>query len=446
MKKSELKKHIAAIHIKNALSLLERKISNILLLNAYDQLLTENEHTIRIRHLAQVAGFDSHDHQILKDALQVLAETTLQWNILDAQGKQEEWGVCTMLAQAKIRTGICYYAYSPDLSKKLYNPEIYARINLAIQRKFSSGYAFALYENCIRYIGVGSTGWWDIDKFRSLLGVGDKEYPQFKDLNKWVIKPSVAQVNECSDILLSPEFQRVKRRIVALRFKVEKNSPLRIPFQDDQDDEPVDVKAVTTPSIALLDAPTSAVGRLQAFGLTAARADNLVKQYGETYVLDNLAVVEKEYLAGKVDNLPGYTVAALKHDYRPKAAPFEQEQNHQKQKAKVQQQQRQQAKAQREQLEREFSHHRLERALAALTVGEREHLERRFRETYTGNPIYQKWGKDGLTHPVIQSLFRAFASKALLPEAATEAELAAYVAGLGQDLSALRVASGLESR
>lgn len=439
LRKNELKKHVAAIHIKNALSLLERKISNILLLNAYDQLLTQTEHVIRIRHLAQVAGFDSHDHQILKNALQVLAETTLQWNILDAQGKQEEWGVCTMLAQAKIRNGICYYAYSPDLSKKLYNPEIYARINLAIQRKFSSGYAFALYENCIRYLGVGSTGWWDLEKFRSLLGVGEKEYPQFKDLNRWVIKPSVEQVNECSDILLSPEFQREKRRIVALRFGVEKNLHLRVPLQDDQG---ASEEAVSQP-IALIGTPAEAVNRLQAFGLTELSAQKLVNQYGESYVLENLAVVEKEYLAGKVDNLPGYTMAALRQDYRPKVIPFEQEQTRRQQNAKVEKQQHEQAKVQLEQFEREFSRRRLQQALDALTIEERERLEGRFREAYTGNLIYQKWGKDGLTHPVIQSLFRAFASQELLPETVSEPELATCAADLGLDLVALRIAAGM---
>ena len=151
-------------------------------------------------------------------------------------------------------------------------------------------------------------------------------------------------------------------------------------------------------------------------------------------------MVEKDYLTGKVDNLPGYMVAALKHDYRPKAAPLEQAQHLCKQRAKVQPPPRKQAQAQREHLEREYRHRRLERALAALTVGEREQLERRFRETYAGNPIYQKWGKDGLTHPVMQRLFRAFASKVLLTEALEE-DLAALAAGAGYDLQALRAAA-----
>lgn|GEM_PF-6272769 len=45
----ELKKHVGAVHVKGRLSLLQRKVSNILLLNAYDELPEQGvfEHTIR---------------------------------------------------------------------------------------------------------------------------------------------------------------------------------------------------------------------------------------------------------------------------------------------------------------------------------------------------------------------------------------------------------------
>lgn len=46
LENEEVKKHVAAIHIKNTLSLLERKMANILLMNAYEFLPTKTEHTI----------------------------------------------------------------------------------------------------------------------------------------------------------------------------------------------------------------------------------------------------------------------------------------------------------------------------------------------------------------------------------------------------------------
>ena len=146
-----LKKHIAAIHISNRLTLTQRKASNVLLYNAYENLLTARVHHIRVKDLAEAIGFNTNNLEPLKEALKTLARTVLEWNILDENGAHEEWGATTLLAQAVIKSGYCIYAYSPDLCEKLYRPEIYALLNLSIQRKFSSGYALALYENCLRY-------------------------------------------------------------------------------------------------------------------------------------------------------------------------------------------------------------------------------------------------------------------------------------------------------
>ena len=78
-----LKKHIAAIHISNRLTLTQRKASNVLLYNAYDSLLTARVHRIRVKDLAEAIGFNTHNLDPLKEALKTLARTVLEWNILD---------------------------------------------------------------------------------------------------------------------------------------------------------------------------------------------------------------------------------------------------------------------------------------------------------------------------------------------------------------------------
>ena len=47
----QLRKHVAAIHIGGELGLLGRKMSNVLLLNAYDDLLTQRTHRLPVVHL-----------------------------------------------------------------------------------------------------------------------------------------------------------------------------------------------------------------------------------------------------------------------------------------------------------------------------------------------------------------------------------------------------------
>jgi len=313
-----LKKHIAAIHINNRLTLTQRKASNVLLHNAYENLLTARVHRIRVKDLAEAIGFNTHNLDPLKEALKTLARTVLEWNILDEDGAQEEWGATTLLAQAVIKGGYCVYAYSPELCEKLYRPEIYALLNLSIQRKFSSGYALALYENCLRYRRIGTTGWIGLDILRRLLGIAEPEngyYQDFRKLNDKVIKPAVRQVNETSDLLLEVEYQRDRRRVTAVRFQVEDN-PQMLLFAQRQAALALAGEAPPADEGAAEERLERLRQKLTDFGLSAGQLRTALDSHELAYVEANLAVVERDLIAGKILNLPAYLMAALREDYR----------------------------------------------------------------------------------------------------------------------------------
>ena len=90
--KQILKKHVAAIHIGAKLSLLQRKLVNALLYNAYDQLLTAKEHQISASLLCEMIGFDSHNSAYLKGALKGLMETVVEFDVLEDDG-ETSWEV-----------------------------------------------------------------------------------------------------------------------------------------------------------------------------------------------------------------------------------------------------------------------------------------------------------------------------------------------------------------
>ncbi|OZC01348.1 hypothetical protein BSZ36_18080 [Rubricoccus marinus] len=324
----EIKKHVGAVHVKGSLSLLERKVSNVLLLNAYEDLPNPEvfEHEIRLRTLADVAGFDSNDHALLRASLESLAGTTITWNILDAEGG-EEWGVSTFLAQAVTRGGVCRYAYAPDLRKKLYNPEIYARINLSVQERFGSGYALALYENCVRFRKVGSTGWISVEQWRDLLGVEPGQYDSFKYLNRDVLKPAITEVNRFSDIRVSMERKREGRRVAALKFRIEESDQLQLDLgggakraaqeagsAGEFPGNLPDPRAMAPEPGDLLD-PLQR--RLVTFGLTEAQALDVATEYDAGRVEGNLAYVESEIERGRaISNVAAFTIGAIRTDYR----------------------------------------------------------------------------------------------------------------------------------
>ena len=318
----EVKKHVGAIHVKGALLLLQRKAANALLLNAYDELPDDSvkEHTVRVSDLAAAIGYDSNDHETLKRTLEALVDLKITWNLLDPSG-QREWGVGSFLASARIKGGVCRYAYPAPLRELLYNPHIYARVNLAVQTRFSSGPALALYENCLRFLKVGTTGWIGLDDWRGLLGVGDGQYAEYKRFRSKVLTPSVKQVNEQSDIRIKMETKREKRRVAALRFSVERGPAL--------DEDALVPGGVPEGGLAVvIDVPDGATEtealdlaqavrvRLAEFGLTDAQAADLTAEFAADRVDRNLGFVEDKLAAGgDVKNLAAYTVAAVRGDY-----------------------------------------------------------------------------------------------------------------------------------
>ncbi|GIT93228.1 replication protein RepB [Jannaschia pagri] len=280
LRRGAVKKHVAAIHVSGKLTLLQRKLSNVLLLNAYDTITSQVSHRIDARTLCLMIGYNSNDIETLKTALRGLAETTAEWDMLDEQGRQE-WGISALLSYARLKGGVCEYAYSPALAEKLYDPKVFALINLNIQRRFTSGHALALYENCYRFIRTGSTGWWDLDLFRRLLGVGDSAYYEtYKHLNAKIIKPAVAEVNKTSNILVTPEVRKMGRSVSHIRFTLKENPQLSILDLDD--------------GTGLRK--SAAYGRLRDLAVGDRLARQWLKEHGEAAVSAKL-----DYLGGRDD-------------------------------------------------------------------------------------------------------------------------------------------------
>jgi hypothetical protein len=71
---------------------------------------------------------------------------------------------------------VCEYAYSAALREKLHDLKVFAPTNLNIQRKFNGYHELALYGYCLRFVNTGSMGWWPLDLFPRLMGVGDSAY------------------------------------------------------------------------------------------------------------------------------------------------------------------------------------------------------------------------------------------------------------------------------
>lgn len=305
LRRGSVKKNVAAIHVSGKLTLLQRKLSNVLLLNAYDTLTHQGSHAIDARTLCTMIGYNSNDMETLKGSLRGLVETLAEWDMLDENG-QQEWGVSSLLAYAKLKGGVCEYSYSSALAEKLHDPKVFALINLNIQRRFTSGHALALYENCYRFVRTGSTGWWELDLFRRLMGVNDSAYYEvYKHLNAKVIKPAVAEVNKTSNIILTPQTRKMGRSVSHIRFKIAENPQLAILDIDDGE--------------GLRFSPIYV--QLRGQGVSDRLARQWISEHGADYVANKLRYVSARK---DVQNPVSYLKAALKDDYgaEPAAAPL----------------------------------------------------------------------------------------------------------------------------
>ncbi len=314
MNRNEVIKHSAAIHISNTLTHTQRMVSNVLLKNAYKDLLSNDRHQIKISTLIKDINGNTRNFQALKEILSVLVTTKLEWNILD-KDKKNRWGVSALLAYAEIKNGVCQYEYSRGLRKIFSNPNIYARLNLLVQREFKCGHALAIWEYLIEFLcstgfKTGYTQWLSVDDFKKLLGTqNDPLYKEFKYVGQRLIKEPLKKINAVSDISAEVEYERKKRRVVALRFKVSRNENYKPPEDDNLlSSELIDVKAnetkhqVAEKTKEPVESP-QILDRLLSFGLTNKQAQEMILSHDEDYINQNLEIVEKRCRAGKVATL-----------------------------------------------------------------------------------------------------------------------------------------------
>jgi len=318
--KTELNKHVSIIHCSNNLSLLQRKISNALLFHAYNFLLEREEHKISIRELCNYLNYRGNNQDAIKKAVKVLIATVIEWNLADDVNKEENWTASSILASVNIRGSICTYSYSSHMRKLLYNPTMYGKINLAIQSCFTSSYGLALYENCIRYKNLSQTKVFPIEVFRKLMGISSNKYLIFRDFKRRVIDKAVDEVNSLSDITIVPKMNKIGCKVIGISFGITERKKKRFNDYITSGISEVGENTNNRNSCDDLQKSSEALRKMiRTFGISKKEADNLIEVYGCDKIEDKIKQIElmPTFISGKINNLAGFLVAALKNNYLP---------------------------------------------------------------------------------------------------------------------------------
>ena len=318
--RSELIKASPAIQIQSKMSLLQRRAWNVLLANAYDELPNTDIYSVSVVELAAKLGFNSKNENYLKELLEALVDFKVEWNLLD-KDKVEEWGVASLLAEVRIRDGICFYQFPHTLRLKLHNPRIYAKLNLRLQNRFKSQYALVLWEVCFDYFDTdrdqGETPFISIETFKDLLGLEKDDYPVFSEFNRSVIKPAIKEINELTNYHVEVQQKRMGRLIAELKFRITRVKQIPINeslFPDIENLPPV--------AVALVQAK---IDRKMALQIADAEWDfvNAQKLPTPGTYPDFLAYIaekiEISLHATEVKNRAGFIVEAIRENYQDPA-------------------------------------------------------------------------------------------------------------------------------
>lgn len=302
--KLELKKHVNAIHCTNNLTLVQRKLFNALLFNAYSELPYKSQFELPARKLCILIGYNSNDFAKLKQSLLALTTTAIEWNVVDYSSTQTAvWSASSIISSAKLENGVCTYEYSSLMRELLYHPDIYGRLDMTIIPKFKSSYGLALYENCIRYQGLSQTPWFPIEVFRKLMGVLGDKYAAFKDFKKRVLNIAIDEVNKHSSMVINSELKIVNQKVISIRFKLSNES----------------CKKVIQSEATYLEDDFLVNTLSKNFNMSPESINTLFLKYEKAYLLEkiNMILSSDAFKSGKIRGLGGYLIKALENNYLP---------------------------------------------------------------------------------------------------------------------------------
>ncbi|TAL66099.1 MAG: RepB family plasmid replication initiator protein [Burkholderiaceae bacterium] len=263
---------LAIVPTKDRISVLARKVYNVMMYYAQIQGVDHQIYRVRLRDVINGLDFNSNNTEVLKEHLRQMVTTKVEWQS-PTKGEGARWGVSTLISHAELMHEggevMMEWSYAPNIKQAILDPQRFARISLSFQAALKSMAALVLYEICSRYVdnpgGVTARQHWTW--WRPVLtGMPDGQsgaYHEWKYFKRDVIKGAVFEVNQITDLQIEAIEHRKGRAVVDLQFSVTKKVQQKLPL-------------ATVPSpINLKD-----IGRAIGAGVQQDRAEKLFAKFG----------------------------------------------------------------------------------------------------------------------------------------------------------------------
>lgn len=225
------------------LSLLSRKIFNVLMFNAQEQrepgknapldtAVAQKYFWMPLADLARDASYDSRDSALLKQHLQemqgirLVLEDKRQWtseNLISSVKLVNPSGLKNKHS-GKVWVG---YAFPPEVHELVMAPGTYTKLSIFYQGLLRTGAGLALYEICRKYL-TNPSKLTNRDTYENwfvvLSGVtisGPDDLPLYKYFKRDVLLKAMAEINALTDIQVELVEHKTGRKITHLQFRVE---------------------------------------------------------------------------------------------------------------------------------------------------------------------------------------------------------------------------------
>jgi hypothetical protein len=304
-----LNKHIAAVHSKASFSMVQHKAINLLIKNAENKIDHDINHVLSIKSLLQGLGWasSSNSTELIRACLEGLVKTTIEWNIL-SRDKKNKWTISTLLASASIKGGEVFYTFSLPLRSLLKNPNLYARLDLNVQKLFNSKHSMPLWEYISgelssKKVNSITTEWLSYSDFLKLNNLENSIYiNRYALFLERVVEKSINEINEVSDLHASYEVLSERKKVTHIRFMAQKKMIPLIEIGEGETEECRD---------------DSLIKSLSSIGLSLTYIDEILENQSEKSIKNALDFCESELAVpdNTIKNPVAYFKKALREEW-----------------------------------------------------------------------------------------------------------------------------------
>jgi hypothetical protein len=204
------------------LTLQDRRIYNLLILNAWDSITEPKEHRIHKRDLRGSHNVNDRVGESLLRLMGAVAQLRIERDAGDGDGPETFTRRVQLLAgteESARGNGIVFYSFPAAVRGIIRESSQYARLQKQVMFAFSSKYALALYEMVQKRgnLKYKTSEEFPVDRFRALLGVEAGKLGEFKNFKLRAIDPAVLEVNGLGEFGCKVEPVYSGRKVTAVR-------------------------------------------------------------------------------------------------------------------------------------------------------------------------------------------------------------------------------------